>query len=74
MPSAPAPTRYVTDRDYQIQLEYACAKRWNWLAIFFELSYLLASRSIEVRSLQLDDVNKFGITVERRKGSHTTII
>ena len=74
MPSAPVPDRYVTDDDYRAQLEYVCAKGWNWLAIFFELSYLLASRSVEVRYLKLDGISNLGITVERRKGSHTNII
>lgn len=74
MPTAPPSNRYVTDRDYHIQLEYTCEKGWKWLAIFFELSFLLASRSVEVRHLKMDDANELGITVERRKGSHTNII
>ncbi|MFT5699709.1 MAG: integrase [Desulforhopalus sp.] len=73
-PSTPKPDRYIFDQDYSAQLEFACAQGFDWLPIFFELAYLLACRSIEVRNLELYDILGRGVVVRRRKGSKTNII
>lgn len=66
--------RYVTDKEYKIQLEHARKKGADYLPVLFELAYLLASRSIEVTDLLKANVTEEGIRVERRKGSKTNII
>jgi integrase len=66
--------RYVTDKEYNIQLQYARMHGADYLPVFFEFAYLLASRSIEITDLTLSSITDEGIVVERRKGSRTTVI
>lgn len=66
--------RYVKNEDYELQWNYAIMHGADYLYIVFELAYLLASRSVEVGDLLIDNAIKEGIKVERRKGSKTNII
>ena len=66
--------RYVTDKEYWQQLDYACGMGYSYLPIFFEHAYLLASRSIEVYNLTLSNITDEGYIVERTKGSKTNLI
>jgi len=66
--------RYVTDEEYYLQCEFACAHGADYLPVFFEHAYLLASRSIEVYNLTVNDVIEEGYLVDRRKGSKTNLI
>lgn len=66
--------RYVTDEEYAIQYQFAQQFAPAWLPVFFEFSYLLASRSIEAIDLTMSDCTELGIIVDRRKGSKTTLI
>lgn len=68
-----AKERYVTDKEYQLQYEIA-TEIADYLPIFFEHAYLLASRGVEVRSLKMSDVTDEGYRVSRRKGSKDNII
>ncbi|MFC1843278.1 tyrosine-type recombinase/integrase [Thermodesulfobacteriota bacterium] len=68
-----AKSRYVTDEEYQTQYKIA-AQVADYLPVFFEHAYLLASRGIEVRSLKLSDITEDGYKVHRRKGSKDNII
>ncbi|MGB3209475.1 MAG: hypothetical protein WBB19_02100 [Desulforhopalus sp.] len=67
-------TRYVTDPEYWAQYEFAKKHGADYLPVFFEHAYLLASRSIEVYNLTLEDVLDEGYLVERRKGSEPNVI
>lgn len=65
--------RYVTDEEYEIQYNIAGEVR-DYLPVFFEHAYLLASRGVEVRNLKLSDISDEGYLVHRRKGSKDNII
>jgi integrase len=71
---APVVDRYVTDEDYMLQYEFARLYAADWLPVFFEHAYLLASRSIEITDLTISSVTDEGYFVERRKGSKDNII
>jgi hypothetical protein len=66
--------RYINDWEYDAQFEYACAKGYEWLPVYFELTYLLAMRSIESRLLTVDSIKPHGIEVDRKKGSSDNTI
>jgi len=67
--------RYVTDDDYDFQLNYAREHGiTDWLPVFFEFAYLLAGRSVEITDLTRAAITDEGIVVKRRKGSKTTTI
>ncbi len=68
-----AKDRYVTDKEYEIQYKVA-AEVAEYLPVFFEHAYLLASRGVEVRTLKISDVTDTGYMVHRRKGSKDNII
>ena len=72
-----ANTRYVTDDEYQTQRALSASVA-DYLPVVFELTYLLASRSIETLDIKLADIDPDrqtgGIYVTRRKGSESNII
>lgn len=66
-------SRYVTDAEYQTQLEIAATIR-PWLPALFELTYLLATRGCETLDIRLSDITEEGIKTRRTKGSRSNII
>lgn len=68
----PKNERYVTDGEYQLQLEYSDIN--DYLAPVYELTYLLACRGSETLNIRLSDCTKEGILVRRTKGSSHNII
>lgn len=66
--------RYVTDDEYQQQLSIAGEDDKNILPIIFELTYLTATRGIEVLNIKVSDCKDDGIRIHRTKGSKDNII
>ncbi|MEZ5534430.1 MAG: hypothetical protein R3F02_02285 [Thiolinea sp.] len=67
-------TRYVTDEEYQQQLEIASEDDKSILPIIFELTYLTAARGIEILNIKASDCTDTGIHMHRTKGSKDNII
>lgn len=69
--------RYPTDDEYWIQYEQA-KHISDYLPIVFEITYLVASRSVETLDIKLSDIDpdpvNGGILINRRKGSKNNII
>lgn len=65
----PRNERYVTDREYRVQLAAAT----GYLPAYFELAYLCAARKCEVRDLRQSDVLEEGLRIRRTKGSKHNI-
>lgn len=70
MLKAPKNTRYVTHAEYSSQLNQAS----SLLQAFFEVAYLCACRSIEVRNLRESDDLGDKLLIKRTKGSKHTYI
>jgi integrase len=58
-------TRYVTDEEYRIQYNYASER----MQCVYELAYLCACRSVEIRNLKESDIQGDRLYLARRKGS-----
>ncbi|WP_421848275.1 site-specific integrase [Marinomonas sp.] len=69
--------RYVTDEEYDVQYQIA-AELSEYLPLFFELTYLIASRGVETLDLRTSHIDpdpiNGGIYVTRRKGSKNNFI
>ena len=64
--------RYVTDAEYATQLD--AVKDHPYLLEFFEIAYLCACRTVEVRDLNLSSIAVEGLLINRRKGSSDNTI
>ncbi|SKA88432.1 Phage integrase family protein [Thiothrix eikelboomii] len=66
--------RYVTDLEYQQQISIASEDEHSILPIVFELTYLTATRGIEVLNIKVSDCTSEGIYIKRTKGSKSNLI
>lgn len=66
----PSRERVITEKEYQLQKEQA----GYLLPYIFEIMYLCACRSIEVRMLNDDSILEEGLYIKRTKGSDDNII
>lgn len=65
-------TRYVTNQDYKTQYRIAGELGLPHIQDYMELTYLLASRSVESAQLKIGQATEHGIIVIRKKGSLNT--
>ncbi len=69
----PKNERYVSHQEYEIQYNLASDIR-PYLQAIFEITYLTATRGVEVLDIKLSDCTEEGIRIHRRKGSRDNII